>query len=143
MNNISNYLWIILLVIYIISPFDAHPLVLDDLIASGFLFYMLYKNSRQKKQQQQYYQHSGQSQSSHHTSDNESTGPLTLDKAYRLLGVDSKASLDTIAKAYRDKMTKSHPDKVTHLSEELQAKAKELTLQLNEAYDFIKKYKKG
>jgi DnaJ-domain-containing protein 1 len=143
MNNISNYLWIILLVIYIISPFDAHPLVLDDLIASGFLFYMLYKNSRQKKQQQQYYQHSGQSQSSHQTPDNESTGPLTLKKAYRLLGVDSNTPLDEIAKAYRNKMTQSHPDKVTHLSEELQAKAKELTLQLNEAYDFIKKYKKG
>jgi len=138
----SNYLWIILLVIYIISPFDAHPFVLDDLIAAGFLVYMLFKNAKQKKQRQNY-QYSGQSQSSHHSSGRESSGPLTLDKAYRMLGVDSNASLDSIAKAYRDKITKSHPDKVTHLSEELQDKAKELTLKLNEAYDFIKKYKKS
>jgi DnaJ-domain-containing protein 1 len=143
MNNISNYLWIILLVIYIISPFDAHPLVLDDLIASGFLLYMLYKNARQKKQQQQYHEYSGQSQSSQQTYDNQSTGPLTLDKAYRLLGVDSTDSLDNIAKAYKDKIIKSHPDKVSHLSKELQDKAKELTLNLNEAYDLIKKYKKS
>ena len=35
-----------------------------------------------------------------------------------------------------------HPDKVSHLSEELQETAKELTLKLNEAYDLIKQYKK-
>lgn len=141
MNNISNYLWIILLVIYIISPFDAHPLLFDDLIASGFLFYMMYKNAKQKKQQQ-HYQDSGQSQSSHRATSDSSAGPLTLNKAYRLLGVDSNASLDNIAKAYRDKMTKSHPDKVSHLSTALQDKAQELTLELNAAYDLIKKYKK-
>ncbi len=141
MNNISNYLWIILLVIYIISPFDAHPLFLDDLIAAVFLFYMMYKNARQKKQQQ-HYQHSGQYRSSSRTSHNESMGPLTLDRAYRMLGVSAHDSLDNVAKAYKEKVIKSHPDKVSHLSEELQDKAKELTLQLNEAYDLIKKYKK-
>ena len=46
------------------------------------------------------------------------------------------------AKAYKDKMTKSHPDKVSHLSKALQDKAQELTLELNAAYDLIKKYKK-
>jgi len=145
MSNILNYLWPVLLAIYIISPFDAHPLFLDDLIAAGVLFYILYKNAKRKKQQQQYYDYYRQSQSFNGTQDGSETGPegtLTLDGAYRLLGVNPDASLEDITKAYKEKMTKSHPDKVSHLSEELQEKAKELSLKLNEAYDLIKKYKK-
>jgi len=38
-------------------------------------------------------------------------------------------------------MAKSHPDKVAHLSEELQKKAKELALEINKAYNNIKSYK--
>ncbi len=45
-------------------------------------------------------------------------------------------------KAYKNKMTKSHPDKVSHLSEELQEKARELTLRINQAIDIIKQHKK-
>jgi hypothetical protein len=144
MTNFLKYLWPILLAVYIISPFDAHPLFLDDLIASGVLFYILYKNAKQRKQQQQYYNYYRQSQSSSQSQQEAGTGPrgpLTLDEAYRLLGVSPDASLDKINKVYREKMSKSHPDKVSHLSEELQEKAKELTLKLNEALDLIKKQK--
>lgn len=145
MSNFLNYLWPILLAIYIISPIDAHPLFLDDLIASGLLFYMLYKNAKQKKQQQQYYNYFRQSQSSGGSQNRAETGPkgpLTLDQAYRLLGVSTDASMEEITSAYREKIIKSHPDKVSHLSEELQEKARELTLNLNEAYGLIKKYRK-
>ncbi len=142
MSNFLNYLWPVLIGIYIISPFDLHPLILDDLIAAGFLFYMLYKKSKQKKQQQEYYQHYQQSQSFHKSSGVESEGPLTLEKACTLLGVTPETSSDDITKAYKDKMKKSHPDKVTHLSKELQEKARELTLELNEAYELINKYRK-
>lgn len=146
MKNLLNYLWLILLAIYIISPFDAHPLFLDDLIAAGVMFYWFYRNAKQKKQQQQYYDYYRQSGTSGQSQTNksaESHGPLTLDKAYRLLDVSPDASLDKINKAYREKMSKSHPDKVSHLSEELQEKAKELTLKLNEAFELIKRHKKG
>ncbi len=146
MTNLLNYLWLILLIIYILSPFDAHPLFLDDLIASGILFYLIYKNVKQRKQQQQYYNYTySQSQSSHQSQQDKTTefrGPLTLDDAYRLLGVSPDASWEEINKAYKEKMSKSHPDKVSHLSEELQEKAKELTLKLNEALDLIKIHKK-
>ncbi len=140
-----NYIWIILLAIYIISPFDAHPMFLDDLIASGVLVYYLYKNSKQKKQKQQYNDYYGQSQSDSGANQDTSAasqGSLTLEGAYRLLGVSPRASLDEINKAYREKMKKSHPDKVSHLSEELQEKAQELTQRLNEAFDLVKRYKK-
>ncbi len=140
MSNFLNYLWPVLIGIYIISPFDLHPLILDDLIAAGFLFYMLYKKSKQKKQQ--YYNYNQQSQASHKSSGVESGGPLTIAKACSLLGVTPETSSDDITKAYKDKMKKSHPDKVSHLSKELQEKARELTLELNEAYELIKKYRK-
>jgi hypothetical protein len=142
MSNIFNYLWLILIGIYIISPVDLVPWhIFDDLIAAGGMFYLLYKSARKKKQYEQYYSHShNQSQDSHKTS-HESRGPLTLDRAYTLLGVTASASLEEINKAYRAKISKSHPDKVSHLSVELQDKAKELTLRLNEALDFIKRHK--
>lgn len=145
MTGILNYLWLILLAVYIISPFDAHPLFMDDLIAAGVLFYLLYKNAKHKKQRQQYYDYYNRSQSANQSQQNqtaESGGPVTLDEAYRLLGVRRGASLDEINKSYREKMSKSHPDKVSHLSEELQEKAEELTRRLNEAFDLIKKHNK-
>ena len=136
--NVMNYIWPVLIAIYIISPVDAHPLFMDDLIAAGVMFYMIWKNSKRRQQQQQSYHNSSQS---HQNNNAESQGPLTLDKAYRLLGVTSDTSLDKINKAYREKMSKSHPDKVSHLSDELQETARELTLKLNEAYDLIKRHK--
>ena len=144
MNNFLNYLWIILLGLYIISPFDAHPLFMDDLIAAGVLFYVLYKNAKRKKESQQYYSSYNQSQSSGSSQESrkaESQGPVTLDEAYRLLGVNSSTPWEDIQKEYKGKIIKSHPDKVNHLSTELQEKAKEITLNLNEALDIIKRHK--
>lgn len=144
MPKFMNYLWIILLAVYIISPIDAHPLFLDDLLASGVMFYYLYKNSKLKKQQQHYDNYS-QSQSGSQSGQNKTAGnqgPPTLEKAYRLMGVRPDAGMDEISRAYKEKMSKSHPDKVSHLSEELQAKARELTLELNEAIDLIKRHKR-
>ena len=144
MSKFMNYLWIVLLAVYIISPIDAHPLFLDDLMASGVLFYYLYKNAKLKKQQQ-YYDNYSQSQAGSQSGQNKAAGnqgPLTLEKAFTLMGVRPDAGMDEIGRAYKDKMSKSHPDKVSHLSEELQAKARELTLELNEAIDLIKRHKR-
>ena len=135
-----NYIWIILIAIYIISPIDIAPGLIDDILAAIGLFYYLNKNAKQKKHQQSYSQ-SGQSHSNSYTPPGPG-GPLTMEEAYKKLGVRPGSSLDEIARAYKEKMKMSHPDKVTHLSEELQDKAKELTLKLNEAYELIKKYKK-
>ncbi len=144
MTKLLKYIWPIIIAIYIISPFDAHPLFLDDLIASGILFYLIYKISKQKKKYQGYYNYYNRSQSSsqsYQETKTESKGPLTLDEAFRLLDVSHNASWDEINKAYKEKMSKSHPDKVSHLSKELQDKAKELTIKLNEALDLIKRHK--
>ncbi len=141
MGNLLSRLWPVLLTIYIISPFDAHPLFIDDLIAAGALFYVIYKNSKRKQQFKQYHSQTGSSgDEQKRTSYTDSE--LTLDEAYRVLGVKNASSLDEISKAYKDKMIKSHPDKVSHLSHELQEKAQELTLRLNAAFDVIKNSRK-
>ncbi len=136
MNKYKFYFLIIILIIYIISPLDLFPFVFDDLIASGFLFYF-WRKFKNQKSQRSYYSRS-QSQANIKT---ESAGSMNLDKSYKLLNVRSDAPLSEVQKAYKEKMAKSHPDKVAHLSEELQKKAKELTLEINKAYNIIKSYK--
>jgi DnaJ-domain-containing protein 1 len=136
MNKYKFYFLIIILIIYIISPLDLFPFVFDDLIASGFLFYFWRKFKNQKNQKSYY------SRSKSQTNINAgSDGPMNLDESYKLLNVSSDASLSEVQKAYKEKMAKSHPDKVAHLSEELQKKAKELALEINKAYNNIKSYK--
>ncbi len=140
-----NYLWLVFLAIYILSPIDAHPMFLDDLIAAGVMIYLYMKNAKKKRQADQYRTYSGQSQSgqSGQSTGSRPRGPLTLGKAYTTLGVSPDSSLEDVSKAYRSKMSKSHPDKVSHLSEELQERARELTLTLNEAYELIRAHKKS
>ena len=59
--------------------------------------------------------------------------------AYDILEIDKNASNDEIKKAYRKMANKYHPDKVSHLGEEFQNKAKEKFQKVNEAYNSIKK----
>ncbi len=142
MTNFLNKLWPVLLTIYIISPLDAHPLFLDDLLATGMLIYILFKNSK-LKQQQQYNQGQSQSNQSQQNSTTGNQDRMSLNSAYRLLDVTPENSLEEISKAYKEQMSISHPDKVSHLSKQLQEKATELTLELNKAHELIKKSKSG
>jgi DnaJ-domain-containing protein 1 len=135
MTKFFHYFWVIILIIYILSPIDAHPLFLDDLIASGVLLYLLYRNTGMKKRES-YSQNYGRAQRGGVKSPSDS---LTLEDSYRFLGVSPDTPLEEVKKAYKEKISKSHPDKVSHLGEELQEKASEVTLKLNSAMDMIRK----
>lgn len=64
--------------------------------------------------------------------------PRVVEKAYRIIGVSPEHSWEEIKRAHKNKLAKCHPDKVSHLSEELQERAVELTLELNNAFSVLK-----
>ncbi len=140
MGNTAYYIWLVVLLVYIISPLDLFPGFFDDLIAIGLLYYLSYRKTARQKQGT--YSHTNTGHNSGHNSGSQSrqqdTRMLSLEEAYRTLGVSPEASWDEIKKAYKEKISKCHPDKVSHLNEELQEKAEELTLRLNNTLEVIK-----
>ncbi|GAX61949.1 heat shock protein [Candidatus Scalindua japonica] len=136
MNKYTLFFLLILLVVYIVSPLDLFPFVFDDLIALGFLLYF-WRKFKNRKNQRGY--NSGKRSQSNIKS--EPVGQMSLDEAYKLLNVSHETPWSEVQKAYKEKMAKSHPDKVAHLGKELQEKAEELTVEINKAYNIIKRYK--
>lgn len=58
-----------------------------------------------------------------------------------ILGTHQNASRDEIRKAYRQRMSEYHPDKVAQLGKELREVAERKSKEINAAYDFIMKQK--
>ncbi len=78
--------------------------------------------------------HGGDSKSQHGFSESHS------DEAYyaKVLGIPVGADKASIRKAYRDKASKNHPDKVAHLSQSIQEFAEQEMKVIQEAYEFFK-----
>lgn len=62
-----------------------------------------------------------------------------LVSAYGVLGIDSNASNEEIKKAYRKMAMDNHPDKVSHLGDDVRQAAEEKFRTINAAYEKIKK----
>ena len=58
---------------------------------------------------------------------------------HEVLGVSPSATQDEIRAAYRARMTEYHPDRVSHLGEELRKLAHEKTLAIQRAYEALKR----
>jgi len=65
--------------------------------------------------------------------------PANNNAAYEILGVSSSAGEDEIKKAYRQMALKFHPDKVSHLGEDVRRSAEEKFKKIQAAYEGIKK----
>jgi DnaJ like chaperone protein len=58
---------------------------------------------------------------------------------FKILEIDPSASNDELKKAYRRMAMKYHPDKVSHLGDDIQKAAKDKFQKVNQAYQNIKK----
>ena len=65
------------------------------------------------------------------------SGP-SLDDCYKILEVSPDATEEEVKKAYRTAALKYHPDRVSHLGEDMRKKAEETFAKVNQAYDKIK-----
>lgn len=79
----------------------------------------------------------GYYQSSRNSTFETRTGP-SLNDCYKILEVSPNASDEEVKKAYRAAALKYHPDRVSHLGEDMRKKAEETFAKVNEAYDKIK-----
>lgn len=58
---------------------------------------------------------------------------------YAVLGLENSASKEDIRRRYMELSAKYHPDKVNHLGEELIRLAREKSVEINRAYEAIRK----
>lgn len=65
--------------------------------------------------------------------------PATYEAPYAILGITSSATDDEVKKAYRQMALQSHPDKVSHLGEDIRRAAEEKFKKIQAAYEEIKK----
>ena len=61
------------------------------------------------------------------------------ESAYKILGISASATDEEVKQAYREMAKKYHPDKVSHLGEDVKKAAEEKFMKVNEAYEAIKK----
>jgi DnaJ like chaperone protein len=61
------------------------------------------------------------------------------DSSYKILEIERSSSNDDVKKAYRRMAMKYHPDKVSHLGDDVRKSADEKFARVNEAYEKIKK----
>jgi len=85
---------------------------------------------------------SGNNKKPYDNENNEESNLNGGDAWYDILEVSHDATLEEIKKAYIDKITKYHPDKLASLGKELQLLAEEKTKQINEAYSEALKIKR-
>jgi len=67
---------------------------------------------------------------------------MTYAKAMGLLKLDNNFTLSKLKSNYRKLLMENHPDKFVGCGENIQEKAKKITIQLITAYEYLKDYAK-
>ncbi|MDY0131388.1 MAG: DnaJ domain-containing protein [Desulforegulaceae bacterium] len=123
--------------VYFLFPFDLIrdfiPYIgyLDDLAVIVWIIYIINKKKKLNGFRSSYY-------------NKEQSGPGAFGKkgiknCYEILGMTESSSNEEIKKAYKELVSKYHPDKVEHLGEEFKRFAHEKFIEIKSAYEEIKK----
>ncbi len=137
--------WLIILaVLYLVFPRDLIPDFLgsglgliDDLLLIALLTYFYRSRLRQ------YVARTTQESGRHHQRERSSRAQAEASEGssdpHEILGIDASASGDEIQAAYKARMHEYHPDKVAHLGEELQKVAHRKAVEIQQAYEQLRK----
>jgi len=141
-----KYLIYVILILYIISPYDLLPDFfvglgwIDDLILLGGLYWyhFIYRPAKAKARYENAYRQEGQGRQSKTYNENQKDAQkderFSRRDPYDILGVNRHASAGEIKNAYRKLANKYHPDKVDHLGEEFKKLAEKKFKDIQEAY---------
>lgn len=132
------WIWIILAVVYLLSPYDLIPGVhglawMDDIIVLVLLYRYLSKLKNLRSSGRPAFENRQQTSD---RSQNQDRQNKTVSKTpYEILGLSPGANRKEIKAAYRQLAGQYHPDKVTHLGEEFRALAEKRFKEIQQAYD--------
>ncbi|PIE75142.1 MAG: hypothetical protein CSA18_01325 [Deltaproteobacteria bacterium] len=130
-----KYFLLLFVFLYFIFPFDIIrdfiPFIgyLDDILLTAWILYLLRSKWKRKK---------AFFNSANKKFFDDSKNQKTLND-YEVLGLKKNAGEKEVKKAYRDLASKYHPDKTAHLGKDLQEYARKRFIEINTAYENIKK----
>jgi hypothetical protein len=132
-----RWIYWILIVLYILSPYDLIPDLIpgwgwvDDLLVGGLCWYFLVYRRRGRGPDEA--QQGGRKEATA-----EEAPPEEVKKdPYAVLGIDRSASGEEIRIAYLRLAAKYHPDKVSHLGEEFRDLAAKRFKEIKAAFDAL------
>ena len=136
------WIWIILALLYMLSPYDLSPDFLplrgwiDDIVVLILLVRYILRLRQAKRRPQEAnpnYSNGGRRET------NREADTPNEDKRdpYTVLGISPGSNREEIQSAYRKLANQYHPDKVAHLGAEFQALAEKKFKEIQEAYTQI------
>jgi uncharacterized membrane protein YkvA (DUF1232 family) len=142
-SNLKKWL-IIIAVLYLLFPRDLIPDffgrglgLIDDFSLIALLTYF-YCNRLGKHAARTTRESTGSGERRRSSSEREEASESSFDP-YQILGIDPSASDGEIRAAYKARMHEYHPDEVAHLGEELQEVAHRKTVEIQRAYEKLRK----
>jgi len=140
---------------YLLWPYDLIPDFirplgyLDDLIVIGYLYWRYHRLMPVAHRSSGFRDSTGPASSSNNREEStrsEQGGPQEKEQLfnpYTVLGISENHTTEELEKGYKALVAKYHPDKVTHLGEEFQQLAHQRMIEIQRAYQTLKKSRSG